>query len=94
MAKSSKRVIRIIRNAYREAGYGEGGFVKVYSEKRKNGLRRVKFWVSRDADKVLTKEVKNRFVFVEGLVDLSIEERAIIGAPGVTATSIIAWVQD
>ena len=93
MAKSSKRVIRIIRNAYREAGYGEGGFVKVYSEKRKNGLRRVKFWVSRDADKVLTKEVKNRcFVFVDGLVDLSIEERAT--ELGVNTTSIVAWVQE
>ena len=93
MAKQSKRVIRIIRNAYREAGYGDGGFVKVYSEKRKNGLRRVKFWLSRDADKVLTKEVKDRcFVFVDGLVDLGIRECAT--ELGVDTTSIVAWIQD
>ena len=92
MAKPSKRVIRIIRYAYREAGYGEDGFDKVYSEKRRNGLRRVKFWLSRNADEVLTKEVKNRFVFVDGLVDLSIRECAT--ERGVDTTSIVAWVQE
>jgi len=92
MAKTSKSVIRIIRDAYREAGYGEDGFAKVYSEKRKSGLRRVKFWLARNADEVLTKEVKNRLAFVDGLVDLSIKEYTT--ELGVSSTSIVAWVQE